>query len=56
MMLTMLVVGVTLAVLSRHRRIRLRRKLTRAPLAGYDTGLRSPWRTPGRWFRPHRGF
>jgi hypothetical protein len=24
------------------------------PLGGYDTGVRSAYRTPGRWFRPSR--
>lgn len=56
MMLACFVVGVLLAVLLRHRRLKGLRALTRTPLAGYDTGVRSPWRTPGRFFRPHRGF
>jgi len=50
------VVGVLIAVLTRGRKLKLRRQLVRTPLAGYDTGVRSPWRTPGRRGRPHRGF
>ncbi len=56
MMFVCLFIGVTLAILTRHRKLRARRLLTRTPLAGYDTGFRSAWRTPGRWLRPHRGF
>jgi hypothetical protein len=57
MMLAFAVLGVVLAVLLRHRKLRLRRKVATAPLAGYDTGVRSAWRVPGRrWNRPHRGF
>jgi hypothetical protein len=26
------------------------------PLAGYDTGVRSPYRTPERFFHNRRGF
>jgi hypothetical protein len=48
--------GIVLAVVTRHRKLKLRRELVRTPLAGYDTGVRSPWRTPGRFGKPHRGF
>lgn len=48
--------GVLLAVLARYRRRVKVKNLVFAPLAGYDTGVRSPWRTPGRFFKPHRGF
>jgi len=43
-----------LALWVRHRR----RKLDPpGPLAGYDTGVRSPFRTPhGKFFGPRRGF
>lgn len=51
-----MVLGVLLAVFLRRRKLKVRKALVRAPLAGYDTGVRSPWRTPGRFFRPHRGF
>lgn len=33
-----------------------RRQLRTTPLAGYDTGVRSPRRVPGRFFTPTRGF
>lgn len=49
-------IAVTAAVVTRHRKLKARRAMTRTPLAGYDTGVRSPWRTPGRFFKPHRGF
>ncbi len=40
-----------------RRRRRRAARLSDAPLAGYDTGVRSPWGTPGpRMFRPHKGF
>jgi hypothetical protein len=52
----MFVAGVVLAFLMRRRKIGKLRAMTRSPLAGYDTGVRSPWRTPGRFFKPHRGF
>jgi len=55
-MLVCLLVAVVVAVMTRHRKIKLRKALVRAPLAGYDTGVRSPWRTPGRFHKPHRGF
>ena len=51
-----LVVAVVLAFVMRRRKFRRRRKLVLAPLAGLDTGVRSPWRTPGRFIKPHRGF
>lgn len=35
--------------------VRRARRLTRAPLAGFDTGTRSPYRTP-RTVRFHRGL
>jgi hypothetical protein len=56
MVWVLLIVAVVLAVGTRHRKIKLRKQLVRGPLAGYDTGVRSPWRTPGRFFKPHRGF
>lgn len=37
-------------------RRRRRTKSLAAPLAGIDTGVRSPYRTPGRFFKPHKGF
>lgn len=51
-----MLVGVALAVLMRRRKYLRARKLTQGPLAGLDTGVRSPWRTPGRFIKPHRGF
>ena len=51
-----LVVAVVLAIATRKMKRRKRKKLTLAPLAGYDTGVRSPWRTPARFFKPHKGF
>lgn len=51
-----LILGVGFALLMRHRKVKLRKAMVFAPLAGYDTGVRSPWRTPGRFFKPHRGF
>lgn len=58
MWLPCLLVAVTVAVLLRHRKLKTMRKQTQAPLAGFDTGVRSPWRTPGRrrWTTPHRTF
>ncbi len=56
LMLLCLVPAVLLAWFTRHRKHLGLRKLTRGPLAGYDTGVRSAWRTPGRFIRPHRGF
>lgn len=56
MMWLMLPFGVLLAVLLRGRKIKRAKDLVRSPLAGYDTGVRSPWRTPGRFGKPHRGF
>jgi hypothetical protein len=49
-------IAVLLAFLMRKRKLRRKRKLVVAPLAGYDTGVRSPWRVPVRFFKPHRGF
>lgn len=52
----MLLVALTwLAVRTLSRRRRKRLGLL-TPLAGLDTGVRSPWRTPGRFFKPHKGF
>lgn len=51
-----LVMGVLLAVVVRHRRRLKVKNMVFQPLAGYDTGVRSPWRTPGRFIKPHRGF
>jgi hypothetical protein len=48
-------VAVVVAVVMSRRRGRRLRKLA-SPLAGYDTGTRSAWRTPGRFFKPHKGF
>jgi hypothetical protein len=48
----MMLAVVVLAVVVRRRR--RGKALLRAPLAGLDTGVRSPWRVPGK--RPHRGF
>lgn len=48
--------GVVLAVLARHRKRVKTKNMVFGPLAGYDTGVRSPWRTPGRFVKPHRGF
>jgi hypothetical protein len=53
MFLGLLVTVLVARRLRRARRLRLRQY---APLAGLDTGVRSPWRTPNRLFRPHRGF
>jgi hypothetical protein len=50
----LLVVPVVLFALWRKRRRRAAALAT--PLAGLDTGCRSPFRTPARHFRPHRGF
>lgn len=48
---------VLLFVLLRARRHGKDKKhLRTTPLAGYDTGVRSPRRVPGRYFTPHRGF
>lgn len=55
---SLLAAGALLAVvlLFRHLTIRRhRRKLLRSPLAGLDTGTRSPYRVP-RGVRFHKGF
>ena len=51
-MIVVLMVLVTLVYVLVKRKGQ--RKVLRSPIAGIDTGHRSPWRTPGR--RPHRGF
>lgn len=56
LIISCLVVGVTLAALVQRRARRKGRVQLAAPLAGYDTGVRSPWRTPQRFFKPHKGF
>jgi hypothetical protein len=50
------IAAVVLAFLLRKVKLRKKRKLAASPLPGYDTGVRSPWRTPVRFFKPHRGF
>ncbi len=37
-------------------RRRVNAKLARLPFAGLDTGVRSPYRVPGRLFAHRRGF
>lgn len=57
-MIAFLVFPVALvAVLFLWRRARRRKAVAPTPLAGIDTGTRSPFRTPsGRLFAPRRGF
>jgi hypothetical protein len=51
----MLVLLVVIVLLRLRRKTRRLRKAITLPLAGYDTGCRSPWRAPpGTGF--HRGF
>ncbi len=52
MLLVVLLASVVVAVV--RRRGRRMRRLS-SPLAGLDTGCRFS-RTPGRYFKPHRGF
>lgn len=56
LMFLCLIPAVVLAFVTRRRRHLVKRKLTRGPLAGYDTGVRSAFRTPGKFIRQNRGF
>lgn len=48
------VLTVLLLVYRKVRRVKAA-EVYQGPLRGLDTGVRSPWRVPGRR-KPHRGF
>jgi hypothetical protein len=54
-LLAFMAVGFVLALWLARRRAKRARELVSSPLAGFDTGARSPWRTP-KSVRFHRGL